>query len=99
MNSNNNMNSNNMNNDELAIVFKRNNDKDKTQFTIKIICKYDELVKDVFDRYCFKTNEKKKDLLFFFNSLQLKENLTVRESGLTNTSIVFVINASGIRGG
>ena len=88
-----------MNSDELELVFRKNKDKDNTEFTIKIICKYDELVKDVIDRYCFKTNEKKRDLLFFFNSEKLKENITVRNATLINMSVIFVINARGIEGG
>jgi len=49
-------------------------------------------VGDVINRYCFKTNEDKDDLLFLYNSKKLNESLTVHNAGLNNTSIVYVVN-------
>jgi len=66
---------------------------------IKIICKEDELLKDVIDRYCFKTNENKKDLLFLYNSKKIDENKTVHNVGLNNTSIIYVVNFENTHGG
>ena len=60
-------NNNEVNNDldgeKLTIFFQRNKKSDYANFKIGIICKYNELVKDVLDRYSFKANEKKDDLL------------------------------------
>ena len=58
-----------------------------------------ELVKDVLDRYCFKTNEKKDKLVFLFNHGQLIEDKTIRNSGIIDMSQIMVIDASGLRGG
>ena len=58
-----------------------------------------ELVKDVLDRYCFKTNEKKDKLVFLFNHRQLIEDKTIRNSGIIDMSQIMVIDASGLRGG
>ena len=61
--------------------------------------KDDELVKTVLDRYCFKTNENKEDLLFLFNSLKVKEDVTVHNLGLVNKSIILVIDHKPMKGG
>ena len=117
-NNNNNMNTNNnnnldtnpsqddyeeANNGQITLIFRRNKKEKNIDFTIKIICKIDELVKNVLDRYCFKTMETKirKDLLFFFNSIQLNknENKTLEQVGIQNMSRIYVIDGSGIVGG
>ena len=98
-NTNNNQNNDNLTDDKLTIVFKRNKKDDKVDFIIKIICTDNELVKDVLDRYCFKTNEKKEDLLFLFNSLKVKENVSVHNLGLVNMSIILVIDHKPMKGG
>ena len=101
----NNNNETNNNNDlneignQITLVFRRNKKEDNIDFTIKIICKSDELVKDVLERYCFKTNENKTDLLFLFNTKELKEDITIQNAGIINMSIIFVIDAKGIIGG
>ena len=87
----------------ITIIFQRNkkNENENVDFRIKIICKYDELVKDILDRYCFKTNEKKDDLLFLYNSanLQKKNLITVQSAGLINMSIILVIGTKQLIGG
>ena len=59
----------------------------------------EELVKEVLNRYCFKTNEKKDKLVFLFNGRQLIEGKTVGNSGIINMSQIMVIDASGLVGG
>ena len=90
---------NNLDDEQLSLLFQRSKKNDKVDFKIKIICKYNELVKDVLDRYCFKTNEKKEDLLFLFNSVNLKENITVKKAGMINMSKVLVIDHKIMEGG
>jgi hypothetical protein len=54
-----------------------------------ITCQRNELVKDVINRYLLKTQQKKEDLLFLFNTYKIGENLrTVNEQGLINDSII-----------
>ena len=77
--------------DKLTILFKRNK-KNVVDFEIRIICKDDELVGDIIDRYCFKTNENKKDLLFLYNSKKLDESQTVQSAQLNSTSIIYVVD-------
>ena len=84
--------------DKLNILFKRNK-KNAIDFEIRIICKDDELVGDIIDRYCFKTNEDKKDLLFLYNSKKLDESQTVKSAGLNSTSIIFVVDFKNTFGG
>ena len=102
-NNNNYENNNDLNDEKLTIIFQRNkkNENENVDFRIKIICKYDELVKDILDRYCFKTNEKKDDLLFLYNSanLQKKNLITVQSAGLINMSIILVIGTKQLIGG
>ena len=102
-NNNNDENNNDLNDEKLTIIFQRNkkNENENVDFRIKIICKYDELVKDILDRYCFKTNEKKDDLLFLYNSanLQKKNLITVQSAGLINMSIILVIGTKQLIGG
>ena len=90
---------NNLDPDQLSIIFQRNKKDDKVDFKIKIICKYNELVRDVLNRYCFKTNEKKKNLLFLYNSVNLKEDITVQNAGMLNMSKVLVIDHKIMEGG
>ena len=87
---------------QLSIIFQKNKDKYNIDFKISIPCRYDDLVNDVLDRYCFKINEKKEDLLFLFASKDLQKvfgNQTVQKAGLTSTSIVLVIDARLMKGG
>ena len=90
---------NNLDDEQLNIYFQRNKKNDNIEFKIRIICKYDELVKDVIDRYCFKTNEKKEELLFLFNSKKMKENETVQNARLMNMSRILVIDTKQLIGG
>ena len=99
-------NNNNINNEnypdsdeKLTIIFMTNKKNGDLDFIIKIICKEDELVKDIIDRYCFKTDQKKEDLLFLYNSKKLDENQTILEAKLNSTSIIMVVNIKNIYGG
>ena len=69
-NNNNNEDNNNLNDEKLTIIFQRNKKNENADFRIKIICKYDELVKDILDRYCFKTNELSSCCNFNYNILK-----------------------------
>ena len=84
--------------DQISLVFKRTKDN-KINFKITIICKKNEKVKDIINRYCFKTQENKDNLLFFFNGRQLGKERTVEMEGLLNNSIIFVINVKDAYGG
>jgi len=77
--------------DKLTIIFKTNKKDGSLDFVIKIVCKEDELVEDIINRYCFKTNQKKENLLFLYNSKKLVENQTILEAKLNSGSIIFVV--------
>ena len=82
------------------MLFKRTSKKvEKKNFKITVICKGDELVNDVIQRYCFKTNEKKEDLLFLFNSKQLDIKKTVDQSKLLKGSLILVVDVKPMVGG
>ena len=83
----------------VTIIFKRNKKNGDVDFIIKIICKEDELVKDIIDRYCFKTDQKKEDLLFLYDSKKLDENQTILEARLNSGSIIYVVNFGDTYGG
>ena len=88
-------------NDEIWSIFFRRNERfeETKEFILRIDCRKNELVKDVIDRYLSKTNEKKEDLLFIFNSKKINENKTVQELGLLNNSRIFVCKINAVRGG
>jgi hypothetical protein len=106
-NNNNNQNSGiNSNNDDseedgkLSILFKRRNkDDDKKNFSITILCCKNELLDAVVKRYCHKTQEDPKKLLFLFNSKQLDIRQTVEMAGFQKGSIVLVIDVGPMKGG
>ena len=86
--------------DKINLVFKRTSKKvEKKNFRITIQCKGNELVSDVIQRYCFKTNEKKEDLLFLFNSKQLDTKKTVEQSALLKGSLILVVDVKPMVGG
>jgi len=94
---------NNLDDDQLTIDFQRNKKNDVVDFKIKIICKFNDLIKDVLNRYCFKTNEIKENLLFLYNSVNLNdkkfENITVQNAGIINMSRILVIDPRQMDGG
>ena len=98
-NNNNNEVNNDLNDEQLTIVFQRNKRSDKIDFIIKIVCKYDDLVNDVLNRYCLKTCERRDDLLFLYNSVNLKQNITVQNAGIINMSRILVIDTKQLIGG
>jgi hypothetical protein len=84
----------------ISLLFKRNDKKTKKEnFRITIICKKTDLISEVIKRYCFKTNEKKENLLFLSNAKELDEKLTVEQSLLSSSSIILVIDTIKMRGG
>ena len=82
------------------MLFKRTSKKvEKKNFKITVICKGDELVNDVIQRYCFKTNEKKEDLLFLYDSKQLDIKNTVEQTKLLAGSLILVVDVKPMVGG
>ena len=67
-------------------------------FVVNVICKKNELLRKVLERYCLKICEKKEDFIFVFNSLKLREDKTVQELGLINGSIILVIDKTWVGG-
>ena len=110
VNNNNNNNYNNYDNNsknddfeddgKLSILFqRRNKEDDKKNFKITIICCKNELLEEVVKRYCHKTQEDPKKLLFLFNSRKLDTKQTVEMAGFQKGSIVLVIDVGPMKGG
>ena len=86
--------------DKISLLFKRTSKKvEKKNFQITIVCNRNELVSDVIQRYCFKTNEKKEDLLFLYDSKQLDIKKTVEQSNLLKGSLILVVDVKPMVGG
>ena len=58
-----------------------------------------EKVSELIRRYGKKTNDRINEKKFIFNAKNLSSNLTIEEAGINPGSIIFVIEALGVRGG
>jgi len=63
----------------------------KEEFKISIQCRNDEKLKSVIDKYQFKSDIERDSYEFIYNSKKIDENLTVKECGISNKDIIFVI--------
>ena len=82
------------------MLFKRNKKKKEEEFQITIVCKKNEKWKNVFQRYCTKTNEKRENLLFIFDAKNLEDNETVASTvNIINMSKIRVIDVENLDGG
>ena len=87
-------------NGQVSLIFKRTDKRTKEEsFKITIVCNKKDLIKDVIKNYCFKTNEKKENLLFLINSKQLDGNKTVEEEHLLSGTIILVVDTKPMKGG
>ena len=64
---------------------------------LAILCKNDEKVSEIIERYRTKSNFHE-EARFIFNAKNLNVDLTVAESGIQNNSNIFVISLKGIKG-
>ena len=66
------------------------NSSDSNETTMTILCKSEDLVSTIIEKFRDKTNYRGK-AQFIFNAKRLNENLTVGEAGIENNSNIFVI--------
>ena len=86
------------NEDIINLQFQSSKKKEEENFTINIVCHPKEKWKDVFQRYCFKTNEKKEYLLFICNAKRLQDDQTVGSTDLFNSPKILVIDIRDLEG-
>ena len=105
MNNNQNFNNITPNNNQsniLSVFFKFSKDinnpgSDSNETTLTILCKSEDLVSTIIERFRDKTNFRGK-AQFIFNAKRLNENLTVGEAGIENNSNIFVITVKYVGG-
>ena len=87
--------------EELSIIFEKSFKDSANENRLEgVICKYNDLVKDVIDKYLLKTNQKKENLLFIFNAHNINESFrTVLEQGICNGYVIRVDRAHSITSG
>ena len=66
--------------------------------TINIQIQYDQKVAELINKYRGKTGDKEPKRKFIFNGKTLNPSLSCAEAGLTNNSIVFVLNTKDVEG-
>ena len=77
----------NVDNDIIEIKFQY-----QIMFNQKVKCLKDELIESVINRFCKKYNFRRNNFNFYFLNQLIDTNLTVSEFGITNFSIINVIN-------
>ena len=80
-------------NNNLNVIFKV-----KDIGTINIQIQYDQKVAELINKYRGKTGDKEPKRKFIFNGKTLNPSLSCAEAGLTNNSIVFVLNTKDVEG-
>ena len=80
-------------NNNLNVIFKV---KDIGAITIQI--QYDQKVAELINKYRGKTGDREPQKKFIFNGKSLNPSLSCAEAGLTNNSIVFVLNTKDVEG-
>ena len=101
VNVNNGQNNNEPGNGMISLLFKRTTPNKNLDFQITIICSPNDTIGHVIDKYLSKSLEKKKDVIFLFNTTELGNipNETVHSLCLINQSIIMVVNKKDATGG
>ena len=64
-----------------------------------IQCRMKDKISDVIERYRNKSSDRRQTKKFVFNAKVLNSDQTVEEAGLSNNSVIYVIETDGVRVG
>ena len=76
--------------------------KDRYQMSGKPViveCYYNEKIEKLIERYRNSTSDFNQTEKYIFNAKALNPSITVAEAGISNNSVIFVVEYKGLRGG
>ena len=83
--------------DKIALFFRHNFIK---EYNSSIMCNLDDKISDVIEKYKKKTGcDDIRSIKFIHNSYLLNPSTSVRETGLINGSVIFVLRTKDVKGG
>ena len=83
--------------DKIALYFRHNSIEDHN---FSIMCNLDDKISDVIEKYKKKTGcDDISSRKFVYNSYFLNPSKSVKETGLVNGSVIFVLESKNIKGG
>ena len=73
----------------INVIF-RTHYKNEAPLNLIIKCKLDEKASDVIEKYRNKSGDSDPEKRFYFDSKRINPNLTLKENGIMNNSVIFV---------
>ena len=81
----------------IQIKFHRQKTENTIDFKITIVCSLDDTIGQIIDKYLTKSLEKRKDVIFLFNTEEIGQysDQTLRSKNLLHNSEIMVVNKKG----